>query len=158
MKLLNSLFVGLYIGFIASLILNLIAISCAHAEGKENWFIQVDELSLNYKRYNPGSRHPLFYDSVMKEGIDLNMNTDMAFGLLFWDNKIHTATNSAQYYLIGWNLFLGIHVTSFLDVQYEHHSQHILDDAYPNMKFPVEDSLGFKLTLIGGGRRGISLF
>lgn len=128
-----------------------------HAEAKENWFIQVDELSLNYKKYAPSSRHPLFYNSVMKEGVELNMNTDLGFGLLFWDNKIHTATNSGQYYLIGWQFLFGIHVFPWLDLQYEHHSQHILDDTYPNMKFPVEDSLGFKLWILGPKGRGLSL-
>lgn len=144
-------------GFLGLLILQLMA-SISHAANRENWFIQVDELSINYKKYQPSSRHPLFYDSTMKEGIDLNMNNDLAFGLLFWDNTVHSATNSGQYYLVGWQFKLGIHVTDFFDVQYEHHSQHVLDSSYPHMKFPVEDSLGFKLTIIGGHNRGLSLF
>lgn len=145
--------------YLALLLLITSSISSLAADrGKQNWFIQVDELSLQYKKFNQSARHPLFYNSQMKEGIDLNMNTDLAFGLIFWDNKIHTTTNSAQYYLIGWQFKFGTHITEFLDVQYEHHSQHLLDDNYPYMSFPVEDSLGFTLRIIGGGDRGTSLF
>lgn len=148
------------LGYLWGWLMSLLSLSMARAElrGKENWFIQVDELSLTYKKYQPSSRHPLFHDSKMKEGIELTMNNDLGFGLLFWDNVIHSATNSGQYYLIGWQFKLGIHVTEFLDLQYEHHSQHVLDSAYPYMKFPVEDSLGFKLNIIGGHSRGSSLF
>ncbi len=159
MRFYDRLFLGFYVGFMLMIILQfLCSLSFAEERGKENWFIQVDELSLTYKKFQPSSRHPLFYNSIMKEGIELNMNNDLGFGLLFWDNTIHTSTNSAQYYLIGWQFKLGVHVTHFLDVQYEHHSQHILDDTYPNMKFPVEDSLGFTLRILGGGNRGIALF
>lgn len=147
-------------GYVVGALVTLLCLATAKAEtrGKENWFIQVDELSLNYKKYQPSSRHPLFYNSTMKEGIELNMNNDLGLGYLFWDNTIHTATNSGQYYLIGWQFKFGVHVTEFFDFQYEHHSQHVLDSTYPYMKFPVEDSLGFKLTIIGGHSRGSSLF
>ena len=137
----------------------LLLLLCTNAyAANDNWFIQVDELTLNYKKYHPSSRHPLFYDSKMKEGIDLTMNNDLGFGLLFWDNVIHSATNSSQYYLVGWQFKLGLRMTQFLTVQYEHHSQHVLDSTYPNMKFPVEDSVGFTLRILSTTKRGKSIF
>ncbi len=124
----------------------------------KNWLINVDELSINYKKFQPSSRHPLFYNSKMKEGIDLNMNNNMLFDYVFWDNTIHSSTNSSQYYLVGWQFKFGARVTNGITVQYEHHSQHILDSTYPYMKFPVEDSLGFTIRIFSTYKRGRSIF
>ena len=42
---------------------------------------------------------------------------------------------------------LGIRLGRGLDIEYEHHSQHLLDSTYPYQRFPVEDSIGVKLHL-----------
>jgi hypothetical protein len=146
-------FVCVYILLLCSFLLYL----SRAAEAGENWFIQPDEVSVQYKSYHQSARHPLFVNSRLKEGIDLTMNTDFLFETLFWDNLIHTNTDDSQYRHIGWQFRLGTRVTSFLSVQYEHHSQHLLDSAYPHMKFPVEDSLGFTLTIYQARPRGSSL-
>lgn len=148
------------IKFIAAYLLVLFAVALylqEDAGASENWFVQLDEVSVNYKRYHEHARHPLFVDSSLKEGVDLRMNTDLLFGTAFWDNLIHSNTDDAQYRHIGWNFRLGTRVTSFITLQYEHHSQHLLDTAYPFMKFPVEDSLGFTLTIYQYRPRGNSL-
>lgn len=127
------------------------------AKAQENIFIQTDELSVQYKRFHESARHPLFVDSIPKEGIDLVMNTDLLFQTMFWDNRVHTMTNDAQFKLVGWEFKLGTRITHFLTAEYQHHSQHLLDSVYPNMKFPVEDSLGFTLTIYSERPRGTSL-
>ena len=146
-------FVSVYILLLCSFLLYL---SNGAAAG-ESWFIQPDELSVQYKSYHPSARNPLFTDSTPKEGINLVMNTDMLFGTAFWDNTIHTTTDDSQYRHIGWQFKLGTRIFSFLTVEYQHHSQHLLDTSYPHMKFPVEDSLGFTLTIYGARPRGNSL-
>jgi hypothetical protein len=145
-------FVSLYIILLCG-----VALYMSDADAGENGFIQIDELSVNYKHYHEGSRHPLFTDSQLKEGVDLTMNTDLLLRTFFWDNLVHSNTDDAQYRHIGWQFKFGTHVTSFLNIQYEHHSQHLLDTSYPYMKFPVEDSLGFTLYIYGARPRGAPL-
>lgn len=126
------------------------------AEAREPALLKLDELSLNYRRYHPSARHPLFHDSTPKEGIDLTMNTDLAW-VFFWDNKVQSMTNAGQYYMVGWNFRLGLRVFPSLTVQYEHLSQHLLDDRYPHAKFPVQDSIGFTLYIVSPRERGWSI-
>lgn len=116
----------------------------------------LDEVSVKYRRFHPSARHPLFHASTPKEGLDLNVNTTV-LNYIFWDNTVHSYTNSSQYYLVSWELRLGARLTQWLDLFYEHHSQHILDQTYPHMKFPVEDSWGIKLYIYGGKKRGDSI-
>lgn len=157
MKYLTRFFVGVCIALIVGCILELAA-SADTSRGKENWFIQTDELSVTYKKYQPYSRSPLYYNSRLKDGVELKMNNDLGFGLIFWDNLVHASTNQYQFYMVGWQFLVGIHVTSFFDLQWDHHSQHLMDNKFPYMDYPLEDSLGFTLHIIGGGQRGISLF
>jgi hypothetical protein len=146
-------FVCVYLMLLCSFLLWL----TGDADAAENWFIQPDELSVQYKGFHKSARHPLFTDSTPKEGIDLVMNTDLLFGTAFWDNTIHSTTDDSQYRHIGWQFKLGTRVASFLTIEYQHHSQHLLDTSYPHMKFPVEDSLGFTLHIYNARPRGNSL-
>lgn len=127
------------------------------AEAREPALLKLDELSLNYRRYHKSARHPLFHESTPKEGIDLNMNTDLLWAG-YWDNTIHSMTNSGQYYLVGWEFKLGVRLFPSLHVEYRHQSQHVLDDRYPYQKFPVEDSVGFTLYIVSPRERGWSIF
>jgi hypothetical protein len=108
--------------------------------------IKLEELSVNYKKFHPSARHPLFYDSTPKEALFLTQKTTVA-KYFFFDSTVQSMTNNAQYYMVGLNLKLGVRLSSYLDFQYEHLSQHILDDRYPHKKFPVEDSWGINLYL-----------
>lgn len=71
----------------------------------------------------------------------------------FFNSLVHGTSDEpisgpgyGQFRTVGWQYQLGIYVTEFLTVQYEHHSQHMLDYSGGN-HFPVENSLGFTLKL-----------
>ena len=142
----------IYVGILCAWTLALMS----EAQAGENWFIQPDEVSVTYKKYHESSRHPLFTNSQLKEGVNITVNTDI-LGVFFWDNLVHSNTDDSQYRHIGWNFKLGVRPLSWLTLQYEHHSQHLLDTAYPHMKFPVEDSVGFTINIFQQRKRGSTL-
>jgi hypothetical protein len=111
--------------------------------------IKLDSLSVEYRKIDKSARDPLFYNSTPKESVDLVMNMDI-LRYFFWDNRVHSMTNSAKYEMVGWNPTLGLRLLETksgvgLEVLYEHYSKHLLDDVYPYQKFPVQDSIGFNL-------------
>lgn len=110
---------------------------CAHA--REFKLLDLKEASVNYKHFAEKNRAPLF-DGPQKERVSFNLNTDVA-NILFFNNRVHGTTTSAQYYLIGWEFSFGIRISKYIDFMYAHHSQHLLDRVTPG-NFPVEDSLG----------------
>lgn len=133
-------------------------LSCikADASGHE-WFIALDELSVDWMHYHPYSRSPFFYNSEMKDGIAFHMNTDLLLDHLYWDNTVHADTDSAQFHSVGWKFELGTHVTTFLDLYYHHHSQHVMDGQLPFMKYPSEDSYGITINIFKNRPRGRTL-
>lgn len=141
---------GLILWYVLALVL--IGLHSASADT----IFDLDEVSIKYRRFHPSARHPLFYASTPKEGLDLRVNTTI-LNYVYWNNTVHSYTNSAQYYLVGWELQFGVRLTQWADFFYEHHSQHLLDHTYPHSKFPVEDSWGFTLYLYGGKKRGESI-
>jgi hypothetical protein len=86
----------------------------------------------------------------MGKQIDLNVNADiLTYG--FWENRVHSMTDETvdgpgQFRVVGWNYRIGVHVSKYLDVYYEHFSRHLLDTTYPTA-FPVQDSFGIKLRI-----------
>jgi hypothetical protein len=122
----------------------------------DDWkLLELDEASVNYKSFHPNNHAPLF-DGPQKERVTLNLDADVA-KFFFFNNKVHGTTTSAQYHLIGWNFQIGARVSKYVDVQYEHHSQHLLDRPAPG-HFPVEDSIGFTLIFFRRDNGKASLF
>jgi hypothetical protein len=114
---------------------------------------ELEEVSAQYKHFYPGARDPLFYNSNPKEELNLTVNTTLLH-YLFWNNRIHSMTNASQYYVVGWNLQLGVRLTPFLELGYDHFSKHLLDDKLPNQRFPVTDAYFLNLYLYRAKHRG----
>jgi hypothetical protein len=124
-------------------------IACAftlalQSEASDFRLLELRETSVNYKRFNKTNFAPLF-EGPQKERITLTVNSDF-MRYFFFNNRVHGTTTTAQYHLIGWNFQFGLRLSKYLDVLYEHHSQHVLDES-PGQHFPVEDSVGFTLYL-----------
>ncbi len=123
------------------------------AHGAETWGL--DQAYINYKQYTPGGTSYLITDNglpdrAMDKEVALHLDTTF-WSYCYWNNTVHAATDkgldgSGQFRVVGWNFQLGARVASWLDFQYEHHSQHILDWQGP-MHFPVEDSIGVNIYL-----------
>lgn len=107
--------------------------------------LELQEVDVTYKNYIY-ARDPLFFQGPPKDHLSLNVNTDV-LKYMYWNTYVHGTSDDAQYRRVGLNMTLGARITSMFNVQYEHHSQHLLDSTYPHMKFPVEDSIGVKIKL-----------
>jgi len=130
-------------------VLGLLLIVASRADASYR-LIELRELSIDYKNYawlNPNARHPLLYPEHPKEGVDLNLKTDL-FDWFFWDNSIKSLTTGSQYRTVGLETRFGVYVSDYLNVGYYHQSQHLLERSHHSIpKFPVEDAVEFKLYL-----------
>lgn len=112
--------------------------------------LELKEVSIDYKNFkmvNDKARNPLIYPDHPKEGINLNMNTDIA-SYLYWNNTIESLTNEGQYASVGLMTTLGIRISQDVEFGYYHHSQHLLDRHHSYMdKFPSEDAINLKIYL-----------
>jgi hypothetical protein len=107
--------------------------------------VELRELSIQYKRYNEGTRYP-YMMTKPNDGLNLKMDIDVIGGLYF-DNRIVSNTDDGQYRFVGWNFQVGLRLFPALRIQYEHFSQHLMEQVNPATRFPVEDSIGFVWTI-----------
>ena len=126
------------------------------SEAAEFQLFELKEASVTYRSFQGGARDPLYTISPKVAEVETRLNVDV-LRYMFFDNKVHGGMDQDQFRVVGWNYKLGARIAPCLDVQYEHHSQHLLDSAYPYSRFPVENSLGFTLYFYRDNNRG-SLF
>jgi hypothetical protein len=110
--------------------------------------IHLQELSLQYGRYRDGGRTSLF--DGPKEQIDLNLDWTV-FRFLYFQNTVHSWTDSGNFKQIGWEYSFGVHVFGGLDIGLYHFSQHLLDT--PNPRTPQETAIYFKLYIYSSDKR-----
>lgn len=124
--------------------------------------IEMQDVYVNYKQFFQGGRDPLITNNGLDGRLldkELNLHFDMdvlKYG--YWHNMVHSMTDQderghGQFRVVGWNFQAGVHLGSYLDVQYEHYSQHLLDASLP-YAFPVQDSIGIVLHLYRGRNSG----
>jgi len=152
MKLILRLIETLLICLVATAVLFLAA-SLGNAEDFK--FVEVQEVTVNYKSYFPNGYEPLISDNGLPDRqldkeLTLRVNTNF-LKYLYWNNYVHswtdkTSTGGGQFRLVGYQFDLGIQITSFVSLEYAHHSQHLLDHQLPN-RFPVNDSISLNLFL-----------
>ncbi len=110
--------------------------------------LSLRETSVKYQQYFQGGVDPMITGEVggqLDKELNLNVNTDvLKYG--FWNNTVHSQTDQFQFRKIGWELQLGVRCGKYLDVYYEHYSQHFLDYAGKGA-FPRNDGVGIKLYL-----------
>lgn len=123
---------------------------------------ELQEISLEYKRFADGSYDPLINtnglrDRTLDTELNLRLNVDMLDGILFFDNLVHSQTDRVastgdrgQYRLIGWNYKFGVRITPSFHIQLDHYSRHLLDTQYIYGTYPKEDSIGFIFYVYGG--------
>ncbi len=113
--------------------------TCANAD-----VLELRDVALQYKHFVDAGRDPML-DAPQKDEYNLALNMDL-LGAGYWNNRVHTKTDPAQFRVVGWELQIGAHLSNSFDVFYNHHSQHLLDKVGPN-GFPVEDSIGVNIYL-----------
>lgn len=115
----------------------------------------VSGLSIDYYRFDGAPRMAEAPSWEMTQGVSLSMDlkaVDVSRWFpahLYWRNRVHGELDTSQFRLIGWQFELGIRI-GLIELYRAHHSQHILDAQHPWMRFPVQDTIGVRVFLIGG--------
>ncbi len=65
---------------------------------------------------------------------------------LYWDNHVFMNGTDKQVRHTGWQWEAGIGLWSKLDLFWFHKSQHVLDEAYEDKHYPLENRYGFRYT------------
>ncbi len=144
---------------IAAIICMLVGIACILwaqcVDAREFKLIELRETTIAYRSFLPGGSDASITDNGLSNktlGEEVNLHVNVDFARYFYlNNRVHGTTDKdattgegGQFRMIGWNYSLGVRLSSYLNVEYEHHSQHALDHTLPR-HFPLEDSIGFKL-------------
>lgn len=137
-------------------------------EAAEFRVLELKELSIGYRGFIKGGYRPTINgigipDRTLNDEVTLFINIDF-MKYFYWNHRVHGATDrvastggQGQYRDIGWQFFFGFRPTKFLSVEYEHHSQHVLDHKAP-FRYPVEDSFGIKLHIFQDSRPSDTVF
>jgi len=115
----------------------------------------VSGLSIDYYRFDGTPRMAQASAWEMTQGLALSTEIralDVSQWLpasLYWRNRVHGEMDTSQFRLVGWEFELGARVGP-VEIYRGHHSQHILDAVHPWMRFPVQDTIGIRVHLLGG--------
>jgi len=118
------------------------------------------KVGFDYGWFFPKARHGDFTsENPPANKLDLIVNTDiLTYG--FFDGKVISITDADQFRLVGLNYILGVRVTPFLNLRWEHLSEHMLDRAPVPGGFTVYDNVGFTFYLYqreGSGSKSLFL-
>jgi hypothetical protein len=124
--------------------------------------VGLEEISFTGARLGARSRDPLApqYTGSWTHRAALQFRFNI-LDSLYWDNRAHTEVAASAVRTVGWWWTLGLRVHPQLDLFWEHHSRHIVDEQVPGREmyptqqsrnFPVEDSYGLKLNVYLGER------
>lgn len=108
------------------------------------------EISIDIKQYsiiNGKARNLLIYPDNPKEGLNLNIETDI-LKFMYSSTTIESLTSQSQFRGVGMISRFGFHLTDSIDLGFYHHSQHVLDREIQTLpKFPTEDAIQLKFFL-----------
>lgn len=133
----------------------LIALLVSQAAGAGEYTpFTLESVDIHYKRFAPGGRDPYFLTSEPSDEVNFNVrSTVLKYGFL--NTRIQGMTDqSGQFHVGGLNYVIGLRLTPWLDVQCEHFSRHIFDQTYPYQGPGLENSLGVRVFIYGGEKRG----
>lgn len=119
-------------------------------------FVDVKLLEIGYRHnFYPG-RSSLTYPDKPIKALDLKMNLSI-LDYAYWDNWVNSEITEDQYKSISYNTRIGLNITKQLQIGIWHQSQHVFDKKHTFMdRFPVEDGLELRITIIGGkGRKSL---
>lgn len=117
--------------------------------------IQLREVYLLGKQYGEKAREPLIDSTTLDRQLDKELSLTWNMDLLthlYWNNKIESLIDKdfdnpksdSQFRIVGWNYQFGVRLTNWLWIEHEHFSKHYLD-YHQDGKYPVKDSIGFRL-------------
>ena len=114
---------------------------------KDTKLLDVNEVFIDYQHYTWAIEPFMAGNNLTPtNALDLHVNFDMLNHIMFMDNMIHSETDQYQYALVGWNYKVGFHMGRYIDVFFQHYSQHLLD-VTPVNGSNTYDAVGFRLYL-----------
>jgi hypothetical protein len=134
----SSVLLRLYIIWIFAVIVFLTW--CGRAEAK------VTQLSLELKRL-PFNRDYFIPERTIWDA-ETNLLWDVSLGRWFIENDITGRTADSRYRYVSWQFTTGINITPYLDLVWDHHSEHRMD-TYSD-KYPVRDAYGIRINFVEG--------
>lgn len=141
------------------ILLSLAVLSSCELRASELHLLEVKDLSVEYWQYDRDYRNSYLLDSEgrslqLRDGGAINLNLT-PINWTYMDNIFHMANDIDSHpRYVGWKWEAGIRLGRF-DVFREHHSQHGLEYENPRGDgFPLENSVGIRIRLIGGKEKG----
>lgn len=108
-------------------------------------WLNVDESYIEYRKYEH-YRNPYLPDVDNWNFRGEFHNKFSLYSRLYWDTNLHMSMAGDQMRYAGLEYYIGFKIFSWFDLINYHHSEHSLDKVSPNNdKFPVEDSIGFRI-------------
>lgn len=139
------------------LLLLICANSAGYCAASEYHLLQVEDLSVEYQRYQGVYRNAYMIDDdgepmQFSDGAAMNLRLS-PINYTYMDNKFHMSSDEYKHVrYVGWEWEAGIHI-SRVDLFEHHHSQHGLEYVNPRGDgFPLENSYGIRVHIIGDGK------
>lgn len=107
-------------------------------------FSDVKYLNLELKRM-PFQRDSMIPDRT-KWDYEASLNFRANIKKLYIESDLTGQTSKSRFRNMWWDYTLGIVITDYLDLVWDHRSQHLLD--LPKEKYDVRDSYGLRLKFI----------
>jgi len=116
--------------------------------------LNVEYFDITYAKFRE-NRDPYTpeFDGQWKYRLATNFRISLGH-LIYWDNQVHTEALTNEVKTVGWHYFVGIRLHSKIDLYWEHHSRHVMEEQRPkdpldkSNVFPVEDSVGIRFKFI----------
>lgn len=153
-KFFYSAIICLVIGIILSVV------SCGIRIVKADVF-DLDKVTVEYRSFNEYSRYylitnnPFLPNRKIDKEVTLNLNTTV-FDYFYWNNVVTSLTDTSnewsQFRTIAWQFHIGMRLTSWLNLEYKHRSEHVLD-ALSQYPYPVQDSIGMELIIFSRNKK-----
>lgn len=105
---------------------------------------EVRKLSLELKRM-PFNRD-YFFPGMTEWDYETSVLWDVSLGRWFMESDITGRTAGSRYRYVNWTFTTGLSLTPWLDVIWDHESEHALD--YEREQYPVRDGYGIRINFV----------
>lgn len=124
--------------FLALLLLPLLA----HADP-----LQVKAVDVEYRRFLAPGQDAVIYPREHQSELNFRIDVQL-YKLIYFDSKIVSESDAGQFRMVGLHLNYGVHLSRYLDVEYMHKSEHILDAPSIMPGYPLYDAIGAVIHLV----------
>jgi hypothetical protein len=140
-------------------LLMLLALAAPSASAQQLYTLSLREFSMEYFKIANNRNSYVPYDdevddtgneswdygAAAKFDLDLIRYGDYAF---HWSNRVHGESTNSQFRSMGWQFRWGLQLGRKVELFYDHHSQHALEQAPPpgSRSYPLENRYGAEVT------------